>query len=276
MSSPEQRKQHVADLFNQVADGYGSPALRFFSFVADHMVYQLRPKPGSKILDVATGHGAVAIAAGQVVGAQGRVFAVDMAANMLDWVRKHADKMKLDNIDLHEMDAENLEFRGRYFDAVLCSFGLFFLPDMEAALRSWLRVVKPGGAIMFSSFAEGLMEPMAGMFRKRMEAYGVAMDLEAWHRLKQVEEITALLERAGAVEIEVIDKQFGFHLNCADDWWEVIWNSGYRGIVNQLDADQLAQFRQEHLAEVAELQGDKGIWMEVPVHIITAHRVEQD
>jgi hypothetical protein len=70
----------------------------------------------------------------------------------------------------------------------------------------------------------------------------------------------------------VVDKQFGIHLNCADDWWEVIWNSGYRGIVGQLNQEQLAQFRQEHLAEVAELKTDKGIWMDVPVHIASARR----
>lgn len=274
MNSAEQHKQQVTDIFNLVADGYGSPALRFFPFCADQMVYQLRPRPGSKILDVATGQGAVAIAAAQMVGPQGRVAAIDLAENMLDWVERRALKQKLGNIDLHVMDAEKLEFRSQYFDAVLCSFGLFFLPDMEAALRSWLRVTRPGGTIMFSAFANGLMEPMSGMFRERIQRYGVSVNTEAWQRLRDEDEIRLLLENAGATQVEIVDRQFGIHLNSADDWWEVVWNSGYRGMVAQLDPASLEQFKLEHLAEVADLKGEKGVWMDVPVHIVSARRPE--
>ena len=110
------------------------------------------------------------------------------------------------------------------------------------------------------------------MFRERIRQYGVSIEMEAWHRLQDENEIRSLLERAGAEQVEIVDKQFGIHLNCADDWWEVIWNSGYRGMVDQLDGAQQEQFKQEHIAEVGELKTDKGIWMDVPVHIASALR----
>lgn len=42
-------------------------------------------------------------------------------------------------------------------------------------------------------------------------------------------------------------------------------NSGLRGFVTQLDAMQFAQFRAKHLAEVAELKTDQGIWLDIDV-----------
>ena len=62
---PEEQTQHIAAVFNRVALGYDRPALRFFPYSADKMIARLNPKPGEKLLDVATGTGAVALAAAQ-------------------------------------------------------------------------------------------------------------------------------------------------------------------------------------------------------------------
>jgi ubiquinone/menaquinone biosynthesis C-methylase UbiE len=45
------------------------------------------------------------------------------------------------------MNAERLRFRKDSFDRVLCSFGLFLLPDVDAALREFRRVLGPGGGV---------------------------------------------------------------------------------------------------------------------------------
>ncbi len=128
-------KQAVTAIFDAVAAGYDSPALRFFPFSADRVLSRLRLRPGSKVLDAATGTGALAVALGQAVGPQGRVMGIDLSVAMLNRAEQNIKKMALDNVDLFEMDAEAPEFRSDYFDAVTCGFGLFFLPDMVAALK---------------------------------------------------------------------------------------------------------------------------------------------
>jgi hypothetical protein len=64
----------------------------------------------------------------------------------------------------------------------------------------------------------------------------------------------------------------GYHLETAADWWQVIWNSGYRGLLMQLTEKDLLRFRDEHLDDVQALADAKGIWMDVPV-LFTLARV---
>lgn len=135
-AAPDVQKQTVAAVFNRVCQDYDHPALRFFPFTADRMVAHLQPRRGWKVLDVATGTGALA----QAVGEGGRVMAIDLAQGMLARAEQHVRKMALSNVDLLQMAAEEPEFRSQYFHAVTCSFGLFFLPDMARALAQWSRV----------------------------------------------------------------------------------------------------------------------------------------
>jgi ubiquinone/menaquinone biosynthesis C-methylase UbiE len=272
MTDADAVKQKITWVFDTVATGYDHPALRFFPFCADTMINYLRPRPGSRVLDVATGTGAVAVAAGQVIGPQGRVQAIDLSEQMLARAQQNVTKMALKNVDFHVMDAEQLEFRHDYFDYVLCSFGLFFLPDMQAAVNSWMRVLKPEGKILFSIFQPQALEPMAEMFRSRIGAYGVNIESTAWKRLTESSQCQELLAQAGAEDIEVVQKQLGHHLNDAQDWWAVLWNSGFRGFLEQLGEQDRQRFQQEHLDEVAALAGDKGIWMDVGVHLASARK----
>ena len=61
-------------------------------------------------------------------------------------------------------------------------------------------------------------------------------------------------------------------LHDAGEWWDIVWNSGFRGPVSQLTPGQLAQFRQEHLAEVARLATTRGIWLDVPSIFAIGHK----
>ena len=57
----------------------------------------------------------------------------------------------------------------------------------------------------------------------------------------------------------------GFYLADANEWWDLIWNAGFRGMLKQLELDVLERFRQEHLHEVAELATGDGIWLDIGV-----------
>jgi ubiquinone/menaquinone biosynthesis C-methylase UbiE len=69
---------------------------------------------------------------------------IDLSEGMLARAGENIRNMALDNVDLFQMDAEQLEFKSNYFDASVCSFGLFFMPQMDKALRELVRVTKPG------------------------------------------------------------------------------------------------------------------------------------
>lgn len=117
--SRENPSPEIITVFNLVAGGYDDAALRFFPFCADRVIARLNPPPGAKLLDVATGTGAIALAASQAVGPQGRIIAIDLAERMLDRFQAKIDKFGVANLDLHVMDAHSLEFRRDYFDYVV-------------------------------------------------------------------------------------------------------------------------------------------------------------
>ncbi|MDH3513809.1 MAG: class I SAM-dependent methyltransferase [Gammaproteobacteria bacterium] len=263
-------RARVISVFNLVAAGYDDPSLRFFPFCADRLVRRLDPAPGSKLLDVATGTGAVALAAAQAIGQQGRVIAVDLAESMLDRLQEKIAKFGVRNIDLHVMDAGSLEFRRDYFDNVVCSFGMFLLPDMAAGLREWVRVLKPGGRVMFTSFGKRAFQPMMERLLIRLERYDAVNpdgDRENLSmRLADPERCRELLDRAGLDHVEVTTEQLGYHLKDETQWWDVLWNSGMRGRIERIPSGERAGFRAAHLAEVRPLLTDKGLWLDVETH----------
>lgn len=255
----------VAQVFDLAAPDYDGPALRFFPFCADRLVARLNPAAGEKILDVATGTGAVALAAAQAVGPTGRVIGIDLAEGMLAQLQRKLDKFGVAHVDLHVMDAAALEFRGDYFHHTLCSFGLFFVRDMAAALKEWVRVTRPGGKVMFTTFGLAAFEPMKWLLLERLQREGAdaGAAAQAAGRLAEADDCRALLAAAGLDGITVETAQLGYHLRNADEWWEIVRGSGFRGLVEKLPPPRREALRAAHVAEIAPLVTDKGLWLNV-------------
>jgi len=265
----QQHKQRVVDVFDTIAAGYDNVALRFFSFAADRVIKILKPRPGQKILDIATGTGAIAISCAQVVKPDGRVIAIDLSQAMLDMTLQNTRRMGLNNVDQFQMDADTLEFRENYFDHSICSFALFFLPDMQKALIEWVRVTKPGGKVLFSSFSEASFDPMVKLLVEQLESCGLEMNNPpfATQRLSDPDVCKELMIEVELESTSVTIEQVGYHLQCVEDWWSIVWNSGMRGLVQRLDEGQQIEFKKQHLESVQSLFGERGLWLNVEVQV---------
>ena len=100
---------------------------------------------GSRVLDVATGAGYVANAAGRR-GAE--VVGVDFSAAQVRLARTtYAD------VQFEQADAETLPFQPRSFDAVVNGFGMCHISNPDAALREAFRVQKPRGRVAYTVYA---------------------------------------------------------------------------------------------------------------------------
>ena len=256
-------KQLTTRLFDLVANRYDNPSQRFFALCADKLVALAKIKRGQKVLDVATGTGMVAIAAAQAVGPEGRVQAIDLSEHMITQAHKNMQRAGFNNTDFHIMDGEQLEFKSRYFDVVLCSFGLFFMPDMQAALQNWYRVLKPGGKIIFTSFAETAFQPLSDIYLAQMKEYGIEPPSLRWLLLKSEQTCQEMLQEAGFTQAQTQSAQMGYHLTNSMDWWEIIQSSGFRGLYERLNSKQQTEFQQKHLAALEPHQTEQGLWLDV-------------
>jgi len=271
-----EHKRRVAATYNLASNGYDQEVVRFFPLCANRLVELIGLHPGERILDVATGTGAAAVAAARHVGSTGHVVGVDIATDMLEQARRKVEDEQLTNVEFQEGDAEHLNFAEMSFDVATCAFGIFFLPDMIAGPQAWKRVVREGGVVAISAFGETTFQPMSDLFEARIRTYGVTFQVPwrpfSWQRLKSLEQYRSLLMEAGLERIESRCEQLGYFLRNPQDWWQIVWNSGFRGPVSQLSAEQLEQFKEEHLAEVEGLMTERGIWLDIAAFFVWGYR----
>jgi len=264
---PKEYKRRVAMVYNLAAAGYDQPAVRFFPRIAQRLVELAQPQCGDTILDAATGTGAAALCAADKVAPTGRVIAIDLATEMLAQASQKVAAAGWSHIDLREGDMEQMQFDDDTFDVVLCASGIFLLPDLLAGLREWRRVLKPGGTVAFSGYSDQAFQPLSNLFETYLRRYGVTLAAPvrpfAWQRLTELEHYSELLRTAGFSTLDVRSEQQGYYLASGEEWWEILWHSGFREPLTQLAPDALARFKTEHLATVASLATRRGIWLNV-------------
>lgn len=260
----DEYKQKVTASFDMASDGYDCHSLRFFVDSASYLIRTMQLEGSENLLDIATGTGHVAVAAAQVLK-NGRVTGIDLSEKMLQRAVSKAKGMNLQNVTFKRCDIESMGFDENVFDAALCAFGLFFLPDMENGLRCISRVLKPGGKFAITGFTPSMMMPLREMFLARIKEYGIDGPQRLWMKMDSPEKIQGLLNGAGYRDIQVVSKQMGYYLKSSQEWWDVLWNSGYRGLISQLSGGELERFRNEHLKEVNGVADEHGIWLEVEV-----------
>lgn len=81
-----------------------------------------------------------------------RVFGTDISEAMLSKARKRIAELGLKNVEgLAVMDAERLELSDESFDVVMAQYVVTAVPDPEAALDEFARVLRPGGEMILLS-----------------------------------------------------------------------------------------------------------------------------
>ena len=110
---------------------------------------------GDTVLDIAGGTGDLAAKFSKLVGSEGQVVLADINESMLAVGRDKLTDMGLcDNIEYAQANAECLPFEDNTFDCITIAFGLRNVTDKDEALRSMLRVLKPGGRLLILEFSK--------------------------------------------------------------------------------------------------------------------------
>ncbi|MCB1856002.1 MAG: bifunctional demethylmenaquinone methyltransferase/2-methoxy-6-polyprenyl-1,4-benzoquinol methylase UbiE [Halieaceae bacterium] len=162
----------VADVFHSVASRYD--LMNDLMSVGIHRIWKRFTvelsgvRKGNAVLDIAGGTGDLAARFAEIVGPAGSVVLADINDSMLQVGRdKLLDHGLLDNLEFVQADAQYLPFADDSFDCITIAFGLRNVTDKDRALRSMLRVLKPGGRLLVLEFSK----PLNPLLSKAYDAY---------------------------------------------------------------------------------------------------------
>jgi SAM-dependent methyltransferase len=230
-------------LFDRLAPEYDE-VLPFFAELGRLMVDWLAPGPGTRLLDLGTGRGAIAVPA----RARGcRVLAVDGAPGMAS--RLAAAQPAL---EVSIMDSHRLGLAGARFDAVTAGFVMHLCDDPLAAAREVRRVLRPGGTLTLSlpgPASNGSRWAFYGELVAEFEPYADPVLAPRWRPL----DAPALLAQAGFAGVRSGSAEVHLPLSGPEEFWRWLMSHGNRAFVEALPAARAREFRDRVLAHVAAL-----------------------
>lgn len=145
-ASEGERRPFVGALFDNAAEHYDWVcALMSFGsgqYYRRMVLVRSGLRAGMKLLDVATGTGLVARAAGQILPEPGAVVGLDPSGGMLRQARQTL------SIPLVQGTVEELPFAHDHFDFLSMGYALRHMADLGVAFRECLRVLRPGGRVL--------------------------------------------------------------------------------------------------------------------------------
>jgi ubiquinone/menaquinone biosynthesis C-methylase UbiE len=244
--------RRAARVYGAAADHYTLGTLGFWDRFGSDTMSRLPLAPGMTVLDLCCGAGASAMPAAHTVGAAGRVLGIDVAAPMLELARARAAREGLSNIEFRQGDATQTELPDGSFDAVVCVFGVFFVPDMTAFVQEMWRLVRPGGVLAVTTWGTGVFEPANSCFWRCVREVEPSLykSFNPWDKITTPAALAELLTGAGVPQ-PVVEAADGRHdIEHPDRFWDIVLGSGYRATVDALSPDQREQLRESVLAEL--------------------------
>ena len=262
----EAHKRRVAGVFGRAAADYDRVGPPVFGPIAERLVDLAGVGEGMAVLDVACGAGAVLETALRRTGPEGRVVGIDLSPEMVAEAGR-----RVPAAEVREMDAERLDFAGERFDRVLCASALFLLPDPEAALVGFRRMLRSGGVVGISSWSpdDSRWLSWSGL----LTDLGIAFEPLMTRSASDSAAVESLVSRAGFEDASVAIERDALEFDDERDWWTWLWTQGQRATLERLDPRTLSSLEAEATARVAALRGDDGrLSMPIDVTYATARR----
>jgi ubiquinone/menaquinone biosynthesis C-methylase UbiE len=256
--------------------GYGTPEQERLVQQAEHWRHRLiadgtRLEPGTRLLEVGTGVGAVLGVLGQEFPGL-ELTGVDIEAKQLEYARGHLERARV-AATLVQADALALPFEDESFDHVWMMWFLEHVADPVAVLREARRVLVPGGGITAievdysTAHADPFTPATEGLFRAMVQGMAASGWSDAGTRLP------GWLREAGFREVDEGERTY---------WWQdedLANQANYAADVMESAFDALVQLPgageeelREGLADLRDLPNHSGAGLGWTLHKSTAVR----
>jgi O-methyltransferase/aklanonic acid methyltransferase len=255
------QQEGIVGVFSRAAAAYDRTGPQFFAHFGQWLVEQAHLTPGAEVLDVAAGRGAVLFPAAQQVGPSGRVWGTDLSADMVRATLADIHRAGLQHVTMQQMDAEQLDFPAAVFDRVLCGFAVMFFPQPQRALHEFFQVLKPGGRVGLTTWAE---ESFLSWCSRELTACLPPPDPPVAGgptapRFNTPALLEEALQQVGFVDIYISLDETEFIYPQEEDWWASLWSHATRRQLERLEAPVLAQVKAAMLNKVQVFKQADGI-----------------
>lgn len=205
-----------AEVWSAAAKGWDDNAVEadgFTAGVTDALVAALAIPRGGNLLELAAGPGTLGPTWSELVGPEGSVELSDIAPAMVEVATRRS--RGITNIATSVLDAGSIDRPDAHYDVVVCRMGLMFVPEPAQALSEIRRVLTPGGrlgALTWGGLGDNPWMTCVGM---AVAAHGLISELPVGpggpFSLSDPEQLAALAEGAGFVDVVVDSRQLSFH-----------------------------------------------------------------
>ena len=251
---PENAQDRAAFTYNAAADFFDASPLSFWDYFGRRTIELASLPTGSRVLDVCCGTGASALPAAEAVGQTGAVIGVDLAKELLELARAKAIQRRLHNIEFEVGDLLSLRFSVASFDAAVCVFGIFFVPDMSKAVSELWSRIRPSGKLAVTTWGPNFCKPANDAFWRSIK--NVRPDLHKgfnpWDRIDSPASLRGIFDQARIASPNITREDRLHPINSAEDWWTIVLGSGYRGTIEQLDLAERQKVQEANLAFIRD------------------------
>ncbi len=193
--------------------------------VGEKLLELARLREDSVVLDAATGTGEPGLTAATRVK-KGRVIGSDIAGDMIKIAVEKARIAGIKNYEGRVCDESSLPFPNDYFDAVVCRFGVMYFPDTFAGVRELGRVLKPGGTVALSAWAEPQKNPWgataARIVNQMLALPPPAGDAPGVFRCATPGALSTLLQQTGLRSVKEVEVSGKVLFDSPQHYWEFI------------------------------------------------------
>jgi len=133
-------KEQVKEKFDELADSYSDNAV---SYIRDKRLEKISKyiKKEDRVLEIGCGSGNLL----KLLNSK-NIYGLDISPKMIEFCKK-----TIPHGTFISGDAENLPYENNSFDKVIISEVLYYLPDIEKALKEANRVLKKEGLLLITS-----------------------------------------------------------------------------------------------------------------------------
>ncbi|RVT93403.1 class I SAM-dependent methyltransferase [Sphingomonas crocodyli] len=238
------------DHWDTAAQHYERTAHPFTARFAEAALARVPLTPKSRVLDVAAGTGALALAAART---DAQILATDFSPGMVARIAA----ANLPNVEAQVMDGQALTLPDASFDAVFSIFGVIMFPDWRKGLAEMARVTRPGGYGVIASWQSrgAATFLLLGDIRRKLfpDRPGITMP-EAVGAMSDPADLASLLVAAGYRDPQVdrVTHDYDLEVALLDDPDSLFGMSPDWTELNAADKAAV-------IAEVRQMAGDRPI-----------------